>query len=98
MVLGDFNDGENGDAVAYLATLGLTDALPLFHPGQFTWRHPSLANQFDEALDHVLFDEWVEPLNAYVVNQGRSDHIPRGGTFRSEPHLARLRSVPAACR
>jgi endonuclease/exonuclease/phosphatase (EEP) superfamily protein YafD len=76
MVLGDFNDGENGDAVAYLATLGLTDALPLFHPGQFTWRHPSLANQFDEALDHVLFDEWVEPLNAYVVNQGRSDHIP----------------------
>lgn len=76
MVLGDFNDGENGDAVEYLSSLGLRDALPLFHPGQYTWRHPSLANQFNEALDHVLFDRWVEPLNAYVLNQGNSDHIP----------------------
>lgn len=76
MVLGDFNDGENGDAVEYLTSLGLTDTLPLFHPGQYTWRHPSLAGQFNEALDHVLFDEWVEPLNAYALNQGNSDHIP----------------------
>jgi endonuclease/exonuclease/phosphatase (EEP) superfamily protein YafD len=76
MVLGDFNDGENGDAVDYLESTGLTDALPLFHPGQYTWRHPSLAGQFNEALDHVLFDEWVEPLNAYTLNRGNSDHIP----------------------
>ncbi|MFZ5895065.1 MAG: endonuclease/exonuclease/phosphatase family protein [Myxococcota bacterium] len=76
MVLGDFNEDENGDAVDYMARLGLTDALPLFRPGQYTWRHASLAGQFNEALDHVLFDNWVEPLNAYVINQGNSDHIP----------------------
>lgn len=76
MVMGDFNEGANGDAVHYLEDLGFTDVLPLFHPGQFTWRHPSIANQFTEALDHVLYDEWVQPLNAYVLNRGNSDHIP----------------------
>lgn len=76
LVMGDFNDGENGDAVDYLTSIGLTDVLPLFHPGQYTWRHPSLAGQFNEALDHVLFDSWVEPLDAYVLNRGNSDHIP----------------------
>jgi endonuclease/exonuclease/phosphatase (EEP) superfamily protein YafD len=76
LVMGDFNEGPDGDAVQYLESVGFQDVLPLFHPGQFTWRHPSLANQFNEALDHILFDDWVTPLNANVVNRGNSDHIP----------------------
>jgi endonuclease/exonuclease/phosphatase (EEP) superfamily protein YafD len=76
MVLGDFNEESNGDGVHYLEGLGFTDVLPLFRPGQFTWRHPSLGAQFTEALDHVLYDDAVLPLNAFVVNSGNSDHIP----------------------
>ncbi|HET9956144.1 MAG TPA: endonuclease/exonuclease/phosphatase family protein [Polyangiaceae bacterium] len=76
IVVGDFNEGTNGDAVAYLERLGFSDALPLYHPGQFTWRHASLGNQFTESLDHVLFDEWFAPLNAFVLVKGNSDHIP----------------------
>jgi len=96
MVLGDFNEGDNGDAVAYLATIGLTDVLPLFRPGQFTWRHPSLAGEFNEALDHVLFDEWLEPLNAYVVNQGNSDHIPVVAHFEAKREWPAFEPPPAA--
>jgi len=76
MVLGDFNEESNGDAVQHLESLGFSDVLPLFRPGQFTWRSRSLGNQFNEALDHILYDEAVAPLNAYVVNAGNSDHIP----------------------
>lgn len=76
MVLGDFNEESNGDAVQHLEALGFTDVLPQFRPGQFTWRTRSLANQFNESLDHILYDEAVVPLNAYVVNAGNSDHIP----------------------
>jgi endonuclease/exonuclease/phosphatase (EEP) superfamily protein YafD len=76
IVVGDFNEESNGDAVAYLESLGFTDVLPLFRPGQFTWRHPSLGNQLNMALDHILHDQAVTPLNAYVVNRGNSDHLP----------------------
>jgi endonuclease/exonuclease/phosphatase (EEP) superfamily protein YafD len=76
MVLGDFNEESNGDAVEHLESLGFTDVLPQFRPGQFTWRSHSLGNQFNEALDHILYDGAVTALNAYVVNAGHSDHIP----------------------
>lgn len=83
MVLGDFNEESNGDAVRHLESLGFTDLLPQFRPGQFTWRHPSLGDQFNEALDHILYDDAVIPLNAYVVNGGNSDHIPVVGHFEA---------------
>ncbi len=76
IVLGDFNEEVDGAAVEFLERRGFRNALPLYHPGQGTWRHASLAGQLDKALDHILFDESFEPLNSYVVRRGRSDHIP----------------------
>jgi endonuclease/exonuclease/phosphatase family metal-dependent hydrolase len=76
IVLGDFNEGVDGDAVQYLEDRGFRNALPLYHPGQYTWRHDSIANQFSQTLDHVLFDSSFEPLNAWIQNIGDSDHIP----------------------
>ncbi len=75
IVVGDFNE-ENGSAVSFLEAQGYTDTLPLYHPGQYTWRHASVANQFTQMLDHIMFDSSVIPLNAWVVNRGHSDHIP----------------------
>jgi endonuclease/exonuclease/phosphatase (EEP) superfamily protein YafD len=97
MVIGDFNEGPDGDAVHYLESLGYQDILPLYHPGQFTWRTPSLGAQFTQALDHVMFDEsWVLPLNAYVVRQGNSDHIPVVARFEAARAWPEFTPNPAA--
>ncbi len=76
VVLGDFNEGVDGPSVEYLESVGYTNALPLYHPGQFTWRQRSLGDQLNMTIDHVLFDHHFEPLNAYVLVRGNSDHIP----------------------
>jgi endonuclease/exonuclease/phosphatase family metal-dependent hydrolase len=76
VVVGDFNEGVGGRAITYLEGRGYRNALPLYRPGQPTWRAPSLANQAAMTIDHVLFDPAFEPLNAYVIAAGRSDHWP----------------------
>jgi endonuclease/exonuclease/phosphatase family metal-dependent hydrolase len=76
MVVGDFNEGENGGGVSYLESRGFQDALPLFHPGQGTWQTASLGGQMSQALDHIMFDKSVQPLNTYVLRVGNSDHLP----------------------
>lgn len=76
LIVGDFNEETNGKAVKKLKDDGFRDALPLFRPGQPTWRHPSLANQFTAAIDHILFDDSLDPLDARVLVKGNSDHLP----------------------
>ena len=76
LVIGDFNEGVEGAAIGYLEARGFRNALPLYHPGQFTWKHASVANQFSQTLDHILFDGSFAPLNAWVMDIGASDHIP----------------------
>jgi endonuclease/exonuclease/phosphatase family metal-dependent hydrolase len=76
LVMGDFNEGVDGGGVRFLEDRGFRNALPLYHPGQYTWRHSSVANQFTQTLDHILFDGHFEPLNAWVTRIGNSDHIP----------------------
>lgn len=76
IVLGDFNEGLGGVAVKYLEDHGYRNVLPLYRPGQHTWKGSSVANQFTQTLDHILFDQAFEPLNAWVSNVGGSDHLP----------------------
>jgi endonuclease/exonuclease/phosphatase family metal-dependent hydrolase len=76
IVLGDFNEGVDGVAIRFFEDRGYRNVLPLFHPGQPTWRYRSVANQFTQTLDHILFDAAFAPLNAWVINQGSSDHLP----------------------
>lgn len=81
LVLGDFNEEAGGEAVHKLEEDGFRDVLPLFRPGQPTWRHPSLANQFNAAIDHVMFDAMLDPLDARVLDKGNSDHMPLVASF-----------------
>ena len=76
IVLGDFNESPRGDTIRMLEARGFRNALQLFHPGQFTWRVRSLADSLDMAIDHILFDDSFEPLNAWVDRGGGSDHFP----------------------
>jgi len=76
IVLGDFNEGVDGQAINYLEDHGFDNALPLYHPGQPTWHMSSVADQMQMTIDHVLFDSSFAPLNAYVLDTGNSDHWP----------------------
>ncbi|HEX2880589.1 MAG TPA: endonuclease/exonuclease/phosphatase family protein [Polyangiaceae bacterium] len=76
IVLGDFNEDPDGSAVRYLERLGFQNALPLYHPGQPTWRYGSVGDQLSKTFDHILFDQSLRSLNSWVVQQGASDHLP----------------------
>lgn len=76
IVLGDFNEGPRGDTLTWLREHGFENALPLFQPGQYTWRAPSLGDSLDMSIDHVLFDGSFAPLDAWVERTGGSDHLP----------------------
>lgn len=75
LVMGDFNEEPDGAAVDFLESRGFRDILPLYHPGQPTWRYKA-GWQFEQSLDHILYNDQFEPLNSYVVRKGNSDHIP----------------------
>jgi endonuclease/exonuclease/phosphatase family metal-dependent hydrolase len=77
LVAGDFNEGTTGAAIRYLEENGYQNILPLYHPGQPTWRYDkTVGGQFTQTLDHILFDKSFESLNAWVTTAGGSDHLP----------------------
>jgi endonuclease/exonuclease/phosphatase family metal-dependent hydrolase len=77
LVVGDFNEGPNGSAVRHLESIGFRNALPLYHPGEPTWRYRRwIIGQFTQELDHILFDRSFVPVDAWVVRAGGSDHLP----------------------
>jgi endonuclease/exonuclease/phosphatase family metal-dependent hydrolase len=76
VVLGDFNESPKGDAVKWLEARGFRNALPLYRPGQFTWKGKSVAGLLDMTIDHVMFDGSFEPLSSWVDGSGGSDHLP----------------------
>ena len=85
LVVGDFNEEEDGRAVAYLARAewGMRSALPEFEPKQPTWRWPTSVGTLERRLDHIAYDVRLEPLSVEVLEAGRSDHLPVVGVFVS---------------
>ena len=76
LVLGDFNESPKGNAVHWLQERGFRNALPLYRPGQYTWKGKSVASLLDMTIDHVMFDGAFEPLASWVDTRGGSDHLP----------------------
>jgi endonuclease/exonuclease/phosphatase family metal-dependent hydrolase len=76
VVVGDFNEGANGAAIGYLERAGFRNTLPMYHPDEPTWRYRRwIIFQFTQELDHILVDGTFEPVNAWVVKSGASDHL-----------------------
>jgi endonuclease/exonuclease/phosphatase (EEP) superfamily protein YafD len=81
LVVGDFNEDEDGGALRFLAGQGLHTVLPAFHPGAETWRWQTSLGGVTSTLDHVVADRRLEALDARVIRAGRSDHLPVIATF-----------------
>ncbi len=74
IVLGDFNE-EGGGAIEHLEAMGMRDVLEDFDLGT-TWRWPTVLGTLTMQLDHVFYRGAMRPLNARVIEAGRSDHLP----------------------
>lgn len=83
MVLGDFNEGTSGAAVRWLERRGLRTVLPEYAPAAKTWRWLVGLGLFflSAQLDHIAYDQGLEPLSARVLRIGRSDHFPVRAVF-----------------
>ncbi len=76
LIVGDFNENEGGAAVSFLRERGLVSVLPQFAPEADTWRWTTSVGQVHSRLDHIVYDPALVPLNAEVLQAGRSDHLP----------------------
>jgi endonuclease/exonuclease/phosphatase (EEP) superfamily protein YafD len=81
LVVGDFNEDEEGLALRFLAGRGLTTVLPGFQPDATTWQWHTSLGPVSSRLDHVVHDPRLVPLDARVMRAGRSDHFPVIATF-----------------
>jgi endonuclease/exonuclease/phosphatase (EEP) superfamily protein YafD len=74
IVAGDFNE-RSGDAIGQLKSQGMRDVLDDFRLGP-TWRWPTSVGTLRMKLDHVLYGKGLVPIDAKVLQVGRSDHLP----------------------
>ena len=81
LVVGDFNENRHGRAISFLAKQGLRSALPEFAPDANTWRWNTSLGTVHSQLDHIVYSEELTPVDARVINVGRSDHLPVIGVF-----------------
>jgi endonuclease/exonuclease/phosphatase family metal-dependent hydrolase len=81
LIVGDFNESGSGDALEFLAGMGLQSALNEFHPAEPTWRWNTSVGRVSSQLDHMVYDRRLEPLHVWVIKAGRSDHLPVVGKF-----------------
>lgn len=77
IVAGDFNEEDEGRAIAIFRERGLANALPRFRPDADTWQWPVGGTTLRFRLDHILYEEArFRAVAADVVDKGRSDHAP----------------------
>jgi len=83
LVVGDFNEGDGGQAVGFVRHSGFTDALPEFDRKSSTWQGTYKGLHFSERADHVLYSPVLRCFDARVVPERASDHDPVIATIGS---------------
>lgn len=81
LVAGDFNEGTSGEALTALHDRGFRSVLPEFEPDAKTWGWNVGSLHLSAQLDHLVASPALEPVNARVLEGGRSDHQPVVATF-----------------
>ncbi len=85
LVVGDFNENRQGQAIDFLVDKGLHSALPQFSPRAKTWRWPTRVGEIHAQLDHIVHGPRLVPRSAEVLDAGNSDHLPVLAVFTHEP-------------
>jgi endonuclease/exonuclease/phosphatase family metal-dependent hydrolase len=83
LVAGDFNEGERGNAIAWLERRGLVNALPQFDRNTPTWEWHMSVLTLRRRLDHIVYSPELQCHSAGVVRAGASDHFPVQAVFTS---------------
>lgn len=81
IILGDFNENDAGQAVAWLKTKGFSDALSRVDTSTPTWQWQSSIITLHGRFDHVMYSDRLRCLDASVLKQGASDHLPVVAVF-----------------
>jgi len=76
LILGDFNENDSGGGVKWLRERGFQDALSRFDTSSETWRWDYGFLTFRDRLDHIMYSQELRPASAWVVDKGKSDHLP----------------------
>lgn len=76
IVAGDFNEEDEGMALAVFRARGFSNTLPLFQPNVDTWQWPVGSVTLRFRLDHILHDPRFRAIGAAIVEAGHSDHAP----------------------
>lgn len=81
IVAGDFNEGDDGDAVKWLADRGMTDALAEFDRSTKTWRWKTSLMTLQSRLDHIVYSSELYCFRCQVIPYTGSDHYPLCGLW-----------------
>lgn len=81
LILGDFNEDEQGLAIRHLTEQGYVNALTRFGRADPTWRVNTGSGDAQARVDHILMSPDLECVGAEVMNRGESDHLPVVGEF-----------------
>jgi endonuclease/exonuclease/phosphatase (EEP) superfamily protein YafD len=82
IVAGDFNESASGRGIEVLEQHGYKNALPEFEGSAPTWRWNTSVGVLSMQLDHLVYNEKLQPLEVRVIRDGRSDHMPVVGVFQ----------------
>ena len=77
VVLGDFNENENGKALKWLMERGFTDSLAGHDSNSPTWKwNVGYGIKLQDRLDHIMFSQNLRCTAAEVAKVEASDHMP----------------------
>ena len=85
LIVGDFNESENGQALAAARNKGFGSALEQHDRRTETWRWRTSLITLRDRLDHILYSRELTCLDARVIPAGASDHLPVVAVFTATP-------------
>jgi len=82
IILGDFNEPDDGGAMEWVGKQGFANALGQFDRRSPTWVWQAGWITLRDRFDHIMYDRRLDCLNARVVSKGASDHLPVVAVFQ----------------
>jgi len=83
LIVGDFNERNDGNATRFLTSQGYVDALPQFDRDTPTWHGEIYGVSTSYRDDHVMLSRDLSCIGARVISRGESDHYPVAATIVS---------------